>query len=79
MRLKAFTNKMAKLKHTNPGNNTIQRHKLALKDFSRTCKNKKNDFWQKEYDNLEQLQYNNDFWDIWKTFGEEKILLLLKI
>ena len=63
---------MAKLKNTNPSNSTIQRHKLALKDFSKTCKKKKNDFWQKEYDNLEQLQFNNDFWDIWKTFGEEK-------
>ena len=43
-RLKAFTNKMAKLKNTNPSNSTIQRHKLALKDFSKTCKKKKNDF-----------------------------------
>ena len=70
--MKALTNKMANRKHRNPGNVSIQQqHKEIMKEFKILCRRKRAKFWSEEYDKLDLLEYDSDFWEKWKNFGED--------
>ena len=73
LELKMKSNKLANLKHSSPWNNSLlQTHRHVLKLFKKTCQKKKQAFWQEQYDDLDKLESNSDFWERWKFFGESR-------
>ena len=42
-----------------------------MRQYKKLCQKKKNEFWHNQYQDLDKLQTNIDFWENWKTFGEE--------
>ena len=74
LEMKKAANRLANMKHRSPWNNSLpQSHRHAMKLFKKICQYKKNMFWQGEYDKLDSLDNNSDFWEKWKVFGEDKI------
>ena len=75
LRMKKATNRLANMKHRCPWNNNLREsHRHALKLFKKICLKKKEIFWNGEYDKLDLLNNNSDFWEEWKVFGENKSL-----
>ena len=71
-RLKKESNKASRKKNLNPTNVIVREdHKKKLKEFNMLCRDKKNQFWIKETNKLNNLRKENDFWKKWKNFGED--------
>ena len=71
LELKMKSQKLANLKHSSPWNNALlQTHRHVLKLFKKMCSKKKQAFWEGQYDDLNKLESNSDFWERWKYFGE---------
>ena len=65
--------KLANLKHRNPTNKYHQMtHREAMRQYKKICRGKKYDFWKEQCQNLDQLDSHSEFWDEWKSFGENQ-------
>ena len=69
--MKTVANKALILKHKHPGDSKLQdSHRKILKEFKNICRTKKNQFWKKEIENLNNIKKDDNFWEKWKKIGE---------